>query len=365
MVFAARLQPYVDHGTVAGVVALAAAREAVLANEAVGFADLAAREPMRPDHLFWIASISKPITGTALMMLVDEGKVDVDAPVETYLPEFRGQQLAQEQSDDRTVLVKPPRPIAVRDVLTHTSGLPFMSRPEAGKIDTLTLREAALTYALSPLGFAPGTKYSYSNAGTNTAGRIVEVVSGMRFEDFLRQRLFEPLRMKDTTFRPDETQLRRLAKAYKPNAAKTELEQTPITQCTYPLSARSRQPSPAGGLFSTAADLASFGRMILRGGELDGRRYLSEAAVQRMTAKQTGALENSYGFGWDCDAATGVCGHGGAYATDLRIDRKRGLVLVYLVQVAGGYLRDEGQQILGIVKQAAYDAYGARGAAGA
>jgi CubicO group peptidase (beta-lactamase class C family) len=364
MVFA-RLQPYVDRGTIAGAVLLAASRDAVLACEAIGSADLAAREPMRADSLFWIASISKPITGTALMMLADEGKVDVDAPVETYLPEFRGQQLAQEQSEERTVLVKPPRPIAVRDVLTHTSGLPFMSRPEAGRIDTMTLREAALTYALSPLQSAPGTKYSYSNAGTNTAGRIVEVVSGMRFEDFLRGRLFEPLRMKDTTFRPDETQLRRLAKAYKPNAEKTAIEETAISQCTYPLSAISRQPSPAGGLFSTAADLASFGRMILRGGELDGRRFLSEAAVQRMTAKQTPApIENAYGFGWDSDVANGVTGHGGAYATDLRIDRKRGLVLVYLVQVANGYPREEGQQILGAFKQAAYEAFASRVAAG-
>jgi CubicO group peptidase (beta-lactamase class C family) len=351
MSIAQLLQPYVDRGTLAGAVTLVATRDGVSSREAVGFSDLAARTPMRGDALFWIASISKPITAAALMMLVDEGRVDPEQPVARYLPEFEGQQLIAESGEERTVLVKPPRAITVRDVLAHTSGLPFMTRAEQGKIDRLTLAEAAISYAMSPLSFAPGTKWSYANAGTNTAGRIIEVVGGKPYDEFLRERLLAPLGMVDTTFVPTRAQLARLAKSYKPSAG-GGLEELPITQCIYPLDAPTRRPSPAGGLFSTAADLARFGRMLLRGGELDGRRYLSEAAVARMSAKQTGDLENAYGFACDADKGDGVFGHGGAYATDLRIDRRRGLVLVYLVQHAG-YGNPDGNEILPAFRAAA------------
>src|SRR5687767_12966095 len=117
-----------------------------------------------------------------------------------------------------------------------------------------------------PLEFEPDSKYLYSNAGINTAGRIIEVVSGLRYEEFLQQRLFGPLGMKDATFVPTVAQLQRLAKAYKPTADKKDLEETPITQLAYPLEDPQRQPMPAGGLFCTAADVAVFCQMVLRGG---------------------------------------------------------------------------------------------------
>ena len=131
------------------------------------------------------------------------------------------------------------------------------------------------------LQFEPDTRYQYSNAGINTAGRIIEVVSGMPYEEFLDRRLFGPLGMKDTTFRPSKRQSARLAKSYKPNADDTDLEEIPIAQLRYPLDDRARQPMPAGGLFSTARDLARFCRMVLNGGSFEGTRYLSEAAVRR------------------------------------------------------------------------------------
>jgi len=189
------LRPFVDSHTLAGAVTLVASRDGILSLEVVGFADIAAGRPMQKDSLFWIASMSKPMTAAALMMLVDEGKVNVEDPVEKYLPEFRGQMLAVEQDADHVLLRRPARPITVRDILTHTSGLPFGSRVEH-HIDAFPLRVAVLTYALTPLKFAPGSKYEYSNAGINTAGR--------------------------------------LAKSYKPNAANTGLEETPITQLSYP-----------------------------------------------------------------------------------------------------------------------------------
>jgi CubicO group peptidase (beta-lactamase class C family) len=347
---AGALQPYVDSGALAGAVTLVASKDKVLSLEAAGCADLAAKKPMRTDALFWIASESKPLTATALMMLVDEGKVDVADPVEKYLPEFKGQMLAVEQDPEHVLLRKPQRPITVRDILSHTSGLPFLSRVES-KIDQHPLREAVISYALSPLNFEPGTRYQYSNAGINTAGRIIEVVSGLPYAVFMEQRLFKPLGMKDTTLWPSQRQLERLAKAYKPNAAKTALEAIDISQLTYPLDDRRRGPSPAGGYFSTARDMARFGQMLLNGGALEGRRYVSAAAIGEMTRKQTAeGIKESYGLGWS--AGSGSFGHGGAYSTNLGIDTQRQLVTVFMVQHAG-YGGADGGKILPAFMKAA------------
>lgn len=354
---AAVLQPFVDSNTLAGAVMLVASKDKILSLETVGYADIAAKQPMKPDTLFWIASMSKPLTGAALMILVDEGKVNVEDPVEKYLPEFKGQMLAVEQDKDHVLLKNPSRPIAVKDVLSHTSGLPFMSRIEKGKIDVYTLKESVLSYALTPLKFEPGSKWDYSNAGINTAGRIIEVVSGMPYEEFMEKRLFKPLGMKDTTFWPSESKLKHLAKVYKPNAAKNGLEETQISQFTYPLDDRKRGPCPGGGYFSTAKDVSIFCRMLLNGGEFDGKRYLSEAVLKQMTSKQTGALDNGYGFGFSVEKAPGTgFGHGGALATDMWIDPQRGLVMIYLVQHAG-YGGPDGGKILSTFKKAAIEAF--------
>jgi CubicO group peptidase (beta-lactamase class C family) len=354
---AASLQPLVNNHMLAGAVTLVASKDKVLALEAVGYADVAAKRPMQTDCLFWIASMSKPITATALMMLVDEGKVNVDDAVEKYLPEFRGQRLAVEQDRHRVLLKQPRHPITVRNVLSHTSGLPFKSPMEQPTLDLLPLAEAVKTYAVSPLQFEPDSKYQYSNAGINTAGRIIEVVSGVPYEEFLAKRLFVPLGMKDTCFRPNQEQLRRLAKSYKPNEAKTGLEETTVTQLKYPLDAPTRQPMPAGGLFSTATDLSLFCRMILDGGTFGGKRYLSEKSLRQMTSPQTGPLPDGYGFGWEVDRQTGAFGHGGAYSTNMRIDPARQLVMIFLVQHAG-WVNNAGKEALSAFQQAAIRAFG-------
>jgi CubicO group peptidase (beta-lactamase class C family) len=352
---AAVLQPFVDSHSLAGAVVLVADRDKVLALEAVGFADVAAGKPMRADALFWIASQSKPVTAAAVMMLVDEGKVKLDDPVDKYLPEFKGQWLAAEQDRDHVLLKRPARPLTVRHLLSHTSGMPFKSALEEPTLDLLPLRAAVGSYAMTPLQSEPGGKYQYSNAGINTAGRIIEVVSGTPYEEFLDKRLLGPLGMKDTTFWPSEAQLGRLAKSYKPNAAKTGLEETTITQLKYPLGDRRRQPVPTGGLFSTASDVGRFCRMVLNGGTLEGKRYLSEAAVAQMTCKQTGeAIKEEYGLGWSTGG--GRYGHGGAYATDMNIDAKRGLVTVFLVQHAG--FPGDGAKSLAAFRTAAEERFG-------
>ena len=330
----AALQPFVDSHSLAGAVTLVADKDKILCTDAVGYADIAAGKPLAVDALFWIASQSKPITATAFMMLVDEGKVSLDDPVQKFLPEFHNQWLAVEHDSDHVLLKKPRRPITIRDILSHTSGLPFASAAEQPTLDLLPLRAGALTYAMTPLQYEPGSKYQYSNAGINTAGRIIEVISGIPYEEFLETRLLRPLGMKDTTFWPNDEQLLRLAKSYKPNRAGNGLDETTVGQLKYPLNDRKRQPMPAGGLFSTAHDLARFCQMILNGGIFEGKRLLSEKSVAELTRKQTPKpLNDGYGLGWATSG--GSFGHGGAYSTNMTIDRDRGLIYVFNVQHAG------------------------------
>lgn len=188
---------------------------------------------------------------------------------------------------------------------------------------------------MTPLQTEPGTAYQYSNAGINTAARVLEVVSGQSYEQFMQERLFDPLGMKDTTFWPSEEQVARLARSYRPDKEKTKLEPFGIGQLLYPLSDRSRRfPMPAGGLFSTAGDTARFCQMLLNRGELGGRRYLSEAAVAELTKRQTPeSVKNAYGLGF----ALGPdwFGHGGAHATNMEIHPGKGLALVWMVQHSG------------------------------
>jgi CubicO group peptidase (beta-lactamase class C family) len=352
---AAVLQPFVDQHELAGAVILVADGQRVLDVEAIGFADIDAKKMMPVNALFWIASQSKPITAAALMMLVDQGMVKLDDPVEKYLPEFRNLWLAVEHDKDHQLLKRPSRPITVRDILSHTSGLPYRSALEQPTLDLLPLRVAVASYAMTPLQFEPGSKYQYSNAGINTAGRIIEVTSGMSYEDFLQKRLLGPLGMKDTTFWPNDEQLKRLAKAYRPNKAGTGLAEIPITQLKTPLGDRSRQPMPAGGLFSTATDVGRFCQMVLNGGTYKGKRYLSEAAVKEMTRKQTGhVVPESYGLGWSTGG--GTFGHGGAYSTNMTIDPGRQVITVYMVQHAG--FPGNGAQGYGLFRKAAEGRFG-------
>lgn len=352
---AAALQPFVDRHELAGAVTLVATKDKVLDVETVGWSDIAGQKRMREDAVFWIASMSKAMTAAGLMVLVDEGKVKLDDPVEKYLPEFKGQMVIAEKDADHALLKKPAHPITVRNVLSHTSGLPFKSPIEEPTLDMIPLVTAVKSHAMSALMFEPDSKYQYSNAGINTAGRIIEVVSGMSYEDFMDQRLFAPLGMKDTTFWPNDEQVARLAKSYKPNAAKDNLEETTVTQLHYPLQDRKRQPMPGGGLFSTAADVARFCQLLLNKGMHQGKALLSEAAVKEMTSRQTApSLKESYGFG--LQASPGNFGHGGAYATNMTVDVERGLITVFMVQHAGfpGKGKDSGAAF----KAAAIQAFG-------
>ena len=350
------LKPFVDKHELAGAVALVADKNKVLSVEAVGFADIAAGKVMKQDNIFWIASQSKPMTAVAVMMLVDDGKISLDDPIEKYLPEFRGQMVVAEKDNEHIVLRKPKHPITVRETLNHTSGLPFKSAIEEPTLDGLSLSSAVRSYAMTPLLSEPGAVYRYSNAGINTAARLIEVVTKVKYEDFMQQKLFDPLGMKDTTFWPNEAQSLRVAKSYRPDASKTNLAEFPISQLIYPLTDRvHRFPMPAGGLFSTAIDTSLFCRMLLNNGELDGKRYLSENAIKELSKRQTPpAIKESYGLGFSVSPDS--YGHGGAQATNMEIRSGKGLVLVWMVQ-HGGY-PGEGGKTQGAFRNWALDKFG-------
>jgi CubicO group peptidase (beta-lactamase class C family)/predicted glycoside hydrolase/deacetylase ChbG (UPF0249 family) len=332
-----RMGRFVSDHEIAGAVTLVATPDRIVHLDATGMADIALNKPMQPDAIFWIASMTKPITATAVLLLQDEGKLSVDDPVENYLPEFKGTKTA----DGKTAQ------LTIRYLLTHTSGMGEVTADQARGITKL----AGLIplYAAKPLAREPGTKWVYCQSGINTAGRIVEVVSGESFDQFLAHRLFGPLGMKDTTFYLSEQQLPRLATSYR-RTGKGELEATQNV-ILYGKSATSRDRFPAanGGLFSTAFDYARFCQMILNGGELGGRRFVKPESVKLMTTIQTGELTtgftpgNGWGLGWcvirkpegiTAMLSSGTFGHGGAYGTQAWIDPAKRRIYLLLVQRA-------------------------------
>jgi CubicO group peptidase (beta-lactamase class C family) len=214
----------------------------------------------------------------------------------------------------------------------------------------LSLPERTLAYALQPLVFEPGSRWQYSNPGINTLGRIVEVVSGRSYADFLEERLLRPLGMKDTTFWPTASQAKRLALSYGPGPGGKGLAETEIAFLAgWPLTARWRTAVPAGGLFSTAGDMAKFYQMMLDGGVANGRRVLQPDTVQELTRTQSGDIKTgftegmSWGFGFQVvkepQGVTGMLspgtfGHGGAYGTQSWADPRRRAVYILMIQRA-------------------------------
>jgi CubicO group peptidase (beta-lactamase class C family) len=340
---------------IAGSVTLVATPDATLHLAANGFADLEKKIPMKEDSLFWIASMTKPVTGTAVMMMQDAGKLSVDDPVSKYLPEFKN---LKDGSGKEVV-------VTLKQCLTHSSGLSEVTPQESGNITTL--KDLMPLIVAKPVQFAPGSQWKYCQTGINTAARVVEVVSGQDFPAFLDEHLFAPLGMKDTTFYPTDAQARRIAVSYSRNAA-GELEKAGLMSLgNAPLTSRERYPRANGGLFSTAADYAQFARMILRGGELDGKRYLSEKSVQQMTTVQSGDLVtgftpgNGWGLGWcvvrepqgvSATLSPGTHGHGGAYGTQAWIDPVKKRIHLLMVQRAN-FPNSDGSEVRRVFHDAA------------
>ena len=331
---ASAMQEFIAKQEVAGVVTLVATRDKVLHLEAEGMADIAAGDSMQSNTICWIASMTKPITATAVVMMQEEGKLSVDDPVAKYLPELGKLKTAEGRSAKLTL----------RHLLTHTSGMPEAT-PEQYKT-ARSLTDVIPFYAERPLKFEPGTKWQYCQSGINSLGRIVEIVSGQSFPAFLQKRLFNPLGMKDTAFYLSSKQLPRLAKTYLLTNGK--LQEVPIAFLNgHQPTDQDRYPAPNGGLFSTAPDYARFCRMILNQGTLDGKRYLKPESVKLMTSIQTGDLKtgftdgNGWGLGWcvvrqpqgvTARLSAGTFGHGGAYGTQAWIDPIKQVIYVLMVQ---------------------------------
>lgn len=302
-----------------------------------GHADLASKRLIKEDDIFWIASMTKPITGTAVMMLVEQGKLSLNDSVERYLPEFKNLKNADGQHVSITVL----------QCLTHTSGLADLAQGEDAGMQTLSdLTHKVVT---KPLLFAPGSKWQYCQTGINTAARVVEVISGKNFDVFLQDELFRPLGMNDTGFYLSENQTSRLACSYR-KASDGTWEVAPLKFLLGESAAEKRRyPRANGGLFSTAHDYGLFARMILNGGTWEGKRYLKETSVKTMTSIHSGDLVtgftpgNGWGVGWcvvnqpqgvSATLSPGSFGHGGAYGTQVWIDPVKKRYFLLLVQRA-------------------------------
>jgi CubicO group peptidase (beta-lactamase class C family) len=331
------MQSFIDQHQIAGAVTLVADRQGVLDIETFGQADIEKKIAMKPDTMFWIASMTKPMTASAILMLQDQGKLSVDDLVSKYLPDFASV----------TTRDGKPANLTLRHLLTHTSGMEEATHEEA--IASRTLAELIPNYVTKPVDFVPGSKWSYCQSAINTLGRVVEVVSGDSFPDFLQKNFFGPLNMKDTTFYPTADQASRIATSYK-RTEQGALEPAAIWLLNgMDVTSRDRYPAPNAGLFATAGDYARFARMILNRGTLDGHRYLSPEAVAQMTSVQTGDLQtgftpgNGWGLGWcvirhpqglTAALSPGTFGHGGAFGTQVWIDPVKGVIYLLMVQRA-------------------------------
>jgi CubicO group peptidase (beta-lactamase class C family) len=347
------LKEFVERGQMSGAVTLVMRRGVLAHFEATGWQDADAKKPMQRDTIFQIMSMTKPVTGVAIMMLAEEGRLRLHDRVEDHLPEFRGQMMIASEENGVRTLRKPSRPITIRDLMTHTSGL-GPAAPGIGDIMVRmdrTLAEACLIYSQQPLLFEPGTRWSYSNTGIAVLGRIVQVLSGMSFEKFLESRIFQPLGMTDThVFLPMEKRAR-LAPVFTVKDGKLVKAGADILGGD-PLKFRegAKYSGPEHSLYSTAWDLAQFYQMMLNGGVHGGKRLLSAASVRMMTQLHTGDLQAGHnpgtGFGltWEVTKdpagtltgqSIGTYGHGGAFGTYGWVDPQQQIIGVFLMQLTG------------------------------
>jgi CubicO group peptidase (beta-lactamase class C family) len=354
------IQYHIDAKHISGAVTLVARKGRVAHFEAHGLMDIESKKPMRKDTIFVLASMTKPVTGVAVMTLVEEGKIQLTDPVSKFIPEFKGMKVAtQNESGAEIQLVPAEREITVRDLLTHTSGLAsdgigtqktprealFPTRPQ----DTLANHIPRL--AAGALDFQPGSRWSYSGVGgIDVLARIVEVASAQPFDEFLRLRIFEPLGMKDTLFVLPEDRNERLATVYEitdKGLAKSGFKMIPLPKNYF---------SGAIGLVSTAEDYFRFAQMLLDGGRWNGKRLLSPRSVEIYSSNHVGEMfggqlgrPKGMGFGLSVEVvqdsvragtfrSNGSFGWDGRYGTHFWVDPKEQLVAILMIQTSRGWL---------------------------
>jgi CubicO group peptidase (beta-lactamase class C family) len=359
------MQAYVDRKEVGGIVTLIARDGKVVDVHASGFQDVEAQKAMHPDTIFRIASMTKPITSVAVMMLQEEGRLLLTDPVSKFIPAFKGQRVIGEGG----ATVPARREMTVRDLLSHRSGLSYgflnggpvgdayrkEGVPDGLTSTTMTLEEGINKLAAQPLLAQPGAAWNYS-LSVDVLGRIVEVVSGMSFDRFLQERIFAPLGMTETSFEVADARWSRMATVYAPDGSggirpmkdPESFGNTHMSPIAY-YKAPKRYFSGGAGLTSTARDYARFGLMLANGGVLDGVRLLSPKTLELMTASHTADLPAGgltgpgagFGLGFrvvtdvastQTQGSAGVFGWSGIYGTTFWVDPKERLVAVMMVQ---------------------------------
>lgn len=366
------VQRYMDEDEIAGAITAVSRHGELAYFKTQGVMDIEARKAMRPDAIFRMASMSKPITGVAILMLLEEGKLRLEDPVSRFIPEFNDTQIAMvKDTEEGTDLasrsaeiytIPASREITVRDLLTHTSGLESGGAGSragariAPRDTSLSLAEYIPTLGKVPLDFQPGSKWRYSGlAGIEVLGHIVEVVSGQTFDQFLKQRIFDPLGMQDTSFVVPPDKMPRLVTLYERSdeGMLERRDENPGWLDTTTLF------SGGGGLYSTADDYMRFGQMLLNGGEFNGNRLLGLRTVQLMASNHVGDLygpdanrANGLGFGLTVEVVLdpvlantrrgkGSFGWGGAFGTYFWVDPENDMVSLLMVQTPARTLRSD------------------------
>jgi CubicO group peptidase (beta-lactamase class C family) len=335
-----QIKSFVSKGSLAGAVTLVARRGKVVSLEAVGYQDLESKTPMRADTIFDIRSVTKPVTAIGIMILMEEGKLALNDPVAQYLPEFK---TATGKPESQTTS------ITIHHLLTHTAGLPLYRLPESQELPikrNRTLADYVAFLSKQEPEYEPGTQFRYSSGGFAILGRIIEVVSGQSYEQFIKQRIFNPLGMKDSFFFIPTEKSNRVASIYRLQDGKLskweELE-------AYARAAK--YPGPEFGMYSTASDLASLCQMMLDGGTFKGRRILSKMSVALMTENHTLNIKSAttqrpayQGLGWGLAGdpmndfpltSPGSFGHNGAFNAIIWIDPNKRLIRIFLAHRFG------------------------------
>src|SRR6266478_522383 len=357
------VQHSIDDKRIAGAVTLVMRRGHVVWFKAEGMMDREAGKPMRPDTMFRICSMTKPITSLAVMMLYEEGHFLLADPVSKYLPEFKNAKVLVKPASGEPYSIPAGKEITIRDLLRHTSGLTYQWNADLGaQYKNANVASGLLPYdgtiedsvkrlAPLPLLFNPGERWEYS-LGVDVLGRLVEVVSGKPLDEFFRTRIFEPLGMKDTYFYPPENKLDRLAVAYTYYADKglNRFPDTPIADgsfaysADYPYRGPKKLFSGGAGLVSTAADYARFCQLMLDGGKVGNTRLISRKSVELMSQDQLGKIgpDQSFGLGFGVDGVKGPLSElgspgtyswGGFFYTAFTIDPKEQMIVVFMGQL--------------------------------
>jgi CubicO group peptidase (beta-lactamase class C family) len=353
------MKQYVDQGQLAGSVVLIARRGKLVYLNAFGMRDREARAPMKDDSIFRIASQTKALTSVGILLLQEQGKLLISDPVGRYLPEFKETTVAVPREGGGYEVVKAQRPITIRDLLTHTSGVSYGNGPAADKWKEAgfsswyfadrnePVGKSIARIAALPFDAQPGERWIYGY-NTDILGAVIEQVSGKPLDEFLRENITQPLRMQDTQFFVNKAQRERLAVVY--SAEEKGIKRLPdgLMQASQGAYADGPRKSFSGGagLTSTAGDYARFLQMLLNGGELDGVRVLSRKTVELMTTDhlngKTFNAGEGFGLGFyvvtDVGArgepgSVGEFGWGGAYHSTYWVDPKEQLVVVYLTQL--------------------------------